>query len=296
MISLQKFSARWNRFFLRNGPPHVMALFRVAFGAFLLLYWGLKWPHIPMIFSEEGIVLPLRTGLPLGLAAVPSAELSWILFSIFFLFLLFLTLGLLPRLSAGIAFLFTLYYWNLSLHLFGTSFDQLFLLILLVLAFSRTDAWLSPRMLWKHGSVFAWEPICILPQRLLALQITATYLGVGWQKIYLPSWQNGQVFLQGFTGRWATPAAFAVARVTPLWVYDLLTKITVYFEFLIPFGLWIKQYRIRWFFFLGGAVFHLAIWILLDIWWFMVLIPSYILFFEPEEIEKFIRMRMKRAS
>ena len=280
---------RWNYFFFRDAPPHVMSIFRIAFGSFLLLYWGLKWPHVPMIFSEQGIAMPLQTWLPLGLGTVPAVEVSWALFAVFFLVLLTLTLGILPRLSAALAFVFTLYYWNLSLHIFGTSFDQLFLLILLVLAFSSTDAWLSPRMYFKRGSVFAWEPICILPQRLLALQITATYLGVGWQKIYLPSWQNGRILLQGFTGRWATPVAYMVARVTPLWVYDVMTMITVYFEFLIPFGLWIRHYRIRWFFFLGGAIFHTSIWIFLNIWWFMVLIPAYILFFEPEEVEKCFR-------
>ena len=278
------FITGWNRFFFRKGPPHVLALFRFAFGGFLLFHWGIKLPSVPMLFSEEGILLPL---FDLPLLTPPSVSVAWLLFFIFLGSLLLLTIGFFSRIAAGTAFLFSSYYYLLSFHLFGTSFDHLFLFILLVLTFSPSDRTLSLRMFLKRRSFFAAEPITIFPQRLLALQITFTYLGVGWQKLFLPDWQSGRILLLGFMGRWATLLGFAVARLDlPPWFYDAIVFLTKGFEILIPFGLWIKRFGIRWWFFAGGVLFHISIALLLGIWWFLVLIPAYILFFEPEEVEK----------
>lgn len=286
-MTASTFITGWNRFFFRKCPPHVLALFRIAFGGFLLFHWGIKLPSVPMLFSEEGIVLPL---FDLPLLAPPSTPVAWILFLIFLGSLALLTIGIFPRIAAGVALLFSLYYFLLSFHLFGTSFDHLFLFILLVLTFSPSDRTLSLAMLLKQGSLFAAEPITVFPQRLLALQITFTYLGVGWQKLFLPGWQSGRILLLGFMGRWATPLGFAVARLNlPPEFYDAMVFLTKTFEVLIPFGLWIKRFHIRWWFFAGGALFHSSIALLLGIWWFLVLIPAYILFFEPEGVEKWFK-------
>ena len=277
---------QWEQWWTREAPPHILALFRIVFGSFLLLYWGLKLPHVTMLFSEEGIVLPLFDAGFLGLFfAPPNSEVAWVLYSVHMGALLLLTVGLLSRVGAAIAFILSAYYWFLSLHLFGTSFDRLFLFTLLVLACSGSDRTFSVSMWWKHGSFFAWEAASILPQRLLAAQITATYLGVGWQKLWLPDWQSGEVLAYGFIGRWATPPAYALARMNfPLEVYDWAVTAIKGFEMLLPFGLWSE--RFRWWFFLGGALFHIGIAVLLAIWWFLVLIPAYILFYEPEEVLK----------
>ncbi len=75
-------------------------------------------------------------------------------------------------------------------------------------------------------------------------------------------------------------------------VYDAMTLITKVFESLMPIGLWIP--RVRWFFFVGGFVFHLMIALLLGIWWFLVLVPAYVVFFEPEEIYVFLKRYFPR--
>lgn len=283
-----------DRFFFRACPPHALALLRIGFGAFLLFYWGLKLPHVSMIFSREGLILPFYDSDPPAfmttLFAAPSPTVAWILFVTFLLSLLLFTLGAWARMAAALAALFTLYYWVLSVHLFGTSFDRLYLFFLLVFSVSGAHKTFSLHMWWRRGSFFAWEPISILPQRILALQVTATYLGVGWQKSYLPAWQHGEVLAYGYMGRWATAPAYWVARQNlPMWFFDALNYVVKYFEFSIPFGLWIRRYGVRWFFFVGGALFHTYIAIFLAIWWFLVLIPAYILFFEPEEVYRFLR-------
>lgn len=289
---LIRFVDQWNRWWFRQAPPHLLALFRILFGAFLLLYFGMQFPHVEMLYSREGLLMPLylSDGLPALLFTPPSAAVATLLFTLFLLALLNFTIGFRTRASGAIALLFYGYCWILSLFQFGTSFDRLFLFTLLVLACSGCGRTFSVDMRLRRGSFTAWEPISILPQRLLAVQITVTYLGVGWQKLMLPAWQTGKVLAYAFVGRWATEPAWWLARQNiPLPFYDAAVWIIKAFELTIPFGLWIR--RARWWFMAGGTLFHIGIAVLMGIWWFLALIPAYMLFFEPEEGEKVLGWR-----
>ena len=286
--AMMRFRRAWNFFWCRQASPHALAVFRIGFGAFQLLYWGLRLSHVAMLYSRDGILLPLFPpnvlfGIFAPPAAVARAILCVLLFAIFFL-----TIGYRARLAAAIAFLLYVYYWCLSLYQLGSSFDRIFLFIFFVLACSGCDRAFSLSMYLRHGSFWAWEKVSILPQRLLAIQITATYLGVGWQKLLLPDWQSGTVISYGFVGRWATPLARPIALWNlPFWVFDWLNTIIKCFELTLPFGLWHR--RTRLWYMAGGFVFHTMITLLLGIWWFEVLIPAYVVFFSPEETLLFLR-------
>lgn len=289
---LLKAALAWDRFWCRRAPPHVLAVFRIAFGAFLLFYWGLRAPHIAMLFSDQGIVLPLLDS-PAWLRTLltpPPVGVAYLLYGVGMLGLLCVTLGWGMRVGGAVALVYYWYAWQMSLHLLSASFDRIFGFALLVLLLSGADRVFSLRMRLRHGLWSAWEPVSILPQRLLAVQITLTYLGVGWQKVWLPDWKSGEVLAWGFMGRWATPLGYAVARLNwPLWVYDLLVEQVKFFECIMPFGFWFKGWR--WLFFAWGLLFHGLIAILLSIWWFLVLIPAYIVFFSPEEFLAFLERR-----
>ena len=279
--------ARWNHFWFRRTTPHILALFRIAFGGFLFVYFALQLPHVDMFFSNRGLLIPELTPDSVWTVIFTPPPL-WAAETIFVAFLAFLalfTLGALTRVSSAVSFVLYVYYWILTLFQFGTSFDRLFLFSLLVLIFSGCGKAFSVDMRIKHGSWLAWEPISILAQRLLAVQVSATYLGVGWLKIVFPSWQTGKVLAVSFISRWATPPAWWIARLNiPLVYYDWMTSLIKLFEVTIPFGLWNR--RTQWWYFAGGALFHIGIAILLDIWWFIPLIPAYILFLEPERVTK----------
>ncbi len=84
-----------------------------------------------------------------------------------------------------------------------------------------------------------------------------------------------------------------IARMNfPLWCYDAFVWLIKMFEISIPFGLW--HPRTRWWYFGMGAAFHIGIAILLSIWWFVALIPAYILFFSPEEAIRFSTVSKSR--
>lgn len=293
-VTLRKFShhdtlvGMWNKFWLRQCPPHLIAILRIVFGSYLLLYWGLRFLDIRMLFSGDGLLLP-KFGLE-----PPSFEAAYALYVALLIALVLFTIGFRMRISGLIAVAINLYFWFLSLHTFGTSYDRLYIVLLLVLSFSGADKAYSLRMYLRHGSFFAHEHISILAQRLIAVQITATYLGVGWQKFVLPDWSSGggEILAWGFMGLWASPLAWKIAQMNlPMWVYDGLVQIVMGFEFFLPIGLWTA--KTRWWFFLGTAIFHLSIASLLSIPWFLILIPANIVFLPPEQVSTWLKRRFE---
>lgn len=282
---------RWDRYWYRQVPPHAIAIFRIALGAFLFVYWLTFLPKVAMLFSDAGLSFPLiHRGAPdvlLLLLQPPSPFVAHVLHASLLLCLAGMTIGLSVRVCAGVGFILNAYFWVLSLHMFGGSFDMIFLFLMLVMACSHADATYSLRMRLRHGSWTAWEPVSILPQRIITAQMTATYFGVGWQKLWLPAWADGKILWHSMIGMWATPPAFVFARLVP-WpgVYDVLVYIVKMFETFLPFGLWYRPAQ-KWFF-LGGLIFHVSITLFLGMWWFMACPATYHLFLKPEELHAWL--------
>lgn len=276
-------SARaWNAFWFQEVPPHAIALFRVLGGAWLLFYWLGFAPHVRLMFSNEGIAIPL---LPFD---APGLHTAWLLYGIFLACLALVTLGLCFRLASAGAFVLAVYHWFLSLHHFGTSFDLLYVFLLLCLALSEADATYSLRMYIEKGSVFAWKPVSIFAQRLIAVQITMTYFGVAMQKLWLPDFQGGEILSWSFMGLWATPIAFwTVNHIHSMLVFDWWNFLVKVCEIALPIGLWIRPIQ-KWTF-LGGILFHIFLVALLGMWWFLAMIATYPLFLEPEVVKKYLQ-------
>lgn len=287
------FFARWDHWWTRKVPPHAMAILRIALGLFLMVYALTFFPHLSMTFSNEGIILPLFEPEFSAWFLVPASPvIVGVLFIVILINLWSFTVGFYMRSSILVVLILSLYFWQLNLHPFPTSYNRIFVFLLTVFLFSGADRTFSMRMLAKEGSIFAWEPISILPQRFIALQISFMYLGVGWQKFVLPAWQSGEILAYSFISRWATPPAFWFIRLgIPLWFFDGLVWVTKIFEALIPFGLWIR--KVQWWFFVGGALFHILIAVLISIWWFLFLIPAYIVFLKPEDVYEWCKRKSK---
>lgn len=281
----------------RDVPPHTLALVRIIFGLWLMLHWGRHIPRIPLLFSDEGIGLPLfSNGLPdliLFILTPPPAWTAWILFVTFYTAILSLTVGFLMRASIATILILYAYYWAIGHHVFFMTFERLFIFTLIVLLFSGADQTLSLRMRLEQGSFFAWKSCSILPQRLLGLQLCATYLGVVTQKFWLPGWQGGEILAYSLIDRWGTPLGYRIGRMNlPIEAYDTAVYTVKLVQFVIPFGFWWRRYQ--WWFFLLGLLFHLGIFSLLSMWWFLVMVPMYIVFLEPEEVYKFVERRSQQ--
>jgi hypothetical protein len=281
-----------------------MAILRILFGLWMLLYFGLRIPHVPMLFSKAGIAIPYDytinygslpfIGLVQSLLTPQSPSVAYALFGLHIAALLSFTLGAWTRTSALIAFLFFVYERNMSYHHMETSYMRLFLFFSFLFIFAGSGNTFSVDMKRQHGSFFAWEDTSVLIQRIIALQISATYLGVGLQKLWLPDWQSGSVLFLSFQNMWATPLAFWVAsRHLPMWIYDGMVTIVKTFEISHPFGLWSRKWRL-WFM-TGGILFHVGVSLFLSaIWWFYAMVAAYITFFEPEEVHERVRAWIRR--
>jgi hypothetical protein len=293
MVRVASLRRRWNEWWFAEEPPHALALLRICFGGFLLFYWGLKLPYADLLFSDRGLLLPLIPAADFGFFEPlfsPSAGMAFSTVSLLCLSLFLFTLGVGMRWTGLLAFILYSYEWFLALHQFSTSFDRLFLFVLLILLCSGADRTFSYAMQRKHGSWFAWEPASVLPLRLIAVQIAATYFGVGWQKLWLPAWKGGEILAYSFVGPWGSAPAFALVRVNlPMWFYDGLVWVVKFFEFLLAVGLFVRRWQ--WYFFLGGAVFHIFIAVFMEIWWFLILIPAYVVFLPPREVYAYLRAR-----
>ncbi|MCA9370660.1 MAG: HTTM domain-containing protein [Candidatus Peregrinibacteria bacterium] len=271
-----------------------MGIVRIVVGGWLLFFWGIRLPHVTLLYSTAGPVLPsVPAYMPARLTwiftTVPEPSVALLIFAVHLLLLLCVLLGIATRLSAGLAFLSSWYYFYLSHYLFHSSFDRLYIMALLFLALSGAGETLSISAWRRYGSPFKWENmISVFPQRLFALQLMMTYLGVGFQKLWLPDWQTGEMLWYAMIGVWGTPLAFKITALgwTPL--YHVLVNLVKIMECFWPFGFWIRRAHVRFIAFGSAALFHILVDQLLYIWWFAVLIPSYITFFEPEEVERWL--------
>jgi len=283
---------RWEDWWLRPVPADLLGLFRIVFGLFLLLYWGLMLPDVPLLLSRQGLVQhvidPYVPAALTPLLAPPSGAVAVALFSLFLLGIVAFTLGVLTRWAGALLIVFHAYFWGVSLHLTWFTIEHLMPVLIAILAFGGSDRAFSLRMQRRHGSWRASEPVSVLAQRLIAVQICATFLGVGWQKAWLPDWKDGTILHVALMGRWATPLGYWVAGLPlPAWFYDGLIVVVKCFEVCLPIGLWSPRWRGWWI--LGMFLFLFQIALLLSFWWFLILVPLSLSFYEPEALATRLR-------
>lgn len=291
---LQRIALAWEHWWTRKTYPHVIGIVRFAMGGWLLFYWGIRLPNVDILYSTDGIVFPLIPSyMPKNLEwllQVQEPNVMMAIFSVHLAALLSLTVGYRTRTSALIACILSWYLYYINQHPFHTSYDRLYMFSLLFLSFSRGGEVYSVEAWRKYGSPLRWENmVSIFPQRMFAFQITMTYFGVGFQKLWLPGWQGGEMLWYSMLGVWGTPLAFKITSYGWSDLYHVAVNMIKLFECLIPISFWIRRYYIRWMGMFSGLIFHILVDMLLYIWWFAVLIPAYIVFFSPEEVYKFLK-------
>ncbi len=291
-MTLSVLLQRWDTWWCRQVPPHALAILRIALGIFLLLYTIPHAWHIDMLASRSGLVIPKflfeSSILPQWIIMPPDPLIARIIFSCSILALIGITLGYRMRFFIVVFLLLFLYYWQLTLYLFHTSYGRIFFFTLLVLLLSGADRTYSWRMKQKKGSWRAWEPVSILPTRILTIQVTMTYLIVGLQKSYLPDWQSGEILAHSFVGIWGTPLAFWFARLNfSMQWYDVLNWIVKAWEYTIPIAFWVPRFRV--YAFITATLFHTFITLFLAIWWFMAMPAFFPLFLKPEDVHAWCR-------
>lgn len=281
------FFRQWDHWWFARVPPHAQALLRIAFALYLLVEAATYLPFVSQMFSDHALTFSTWSRFfPEAIRPLldpPAAPIAWAVFSVYLLACVGLLLGFGMCFWLVVLLLLNLYYWQLSFFLFQSSYHRIYFVVQFLLLISGADRTFSLRMLRTHGSVFAWEYISAFPQRLLAIQMTVTYLGVGLQKSWLPDWQDGGALTSSLLHRWATPMGrYVVALNWPFWLWSLFVDGVKLGEFFLPVCLWLKAWRP--YAVVAGLGFHAGIAILMSIWWFLPLVPAYIVFWPPEDV------------
>ncbi len=268
----------WNRFWFARIPPHGLALFRIGLAVFLLGYWLPKAPHVALMFSSEGVYLPVL--IPWN---APPPAIAWILYAALLASCGLLALGWRSRIVAPAVLLLYLHHYFLDLAVRDTSFDRLIAIVLLLACFAPLDrVWAisAPRGA-EDPDVVAW------PARLLGVQLALLYLGSGVWKLLSTSWHRGEMLEMTLLGPWATSTGLALAGLRlPGWFWSLSTFSVVAFELVA--GLTLHLRRLAKPTMLAGIVFHLSIWIFLDIPEFMICVVLYAVLLDPDEVRRLV--------
>lgn len=297
----------WDGFWFRSGPPTALGLFRILFGVYWLVPWLLWLPHVELYFSGEGMYFPLYpaptagvhdvSGLIGWITSPASPTFAWSVYLATFVPLLMIIAGYRTRLALALFFASCLYHYYLQIHMFGTSFHRLLILLNAVLILSpcgealSLDAWRRRRLgKARVGEVPLWT------QQVICVQIAILYFATGVHKIVTPAWNNGDNLAGALIGEYATPVGFWVARLplATLGLYDLLTLGVILMELVIGFALFHPRWQKH--FFLIGALFHLSNAVLLDIPQFTIVVMSYVLFLNPEQARVWIEGQLARLN
>jgi hypothetical protein len=289
----------WGDFWFTKGPPTALGLFRILFGLYWLVPWLLWTPHVELYFSGEGMHFPFYPTPTSGVHSVSdligwmtspaTPGLAWALYLATFVPILMIIAGYRTRLALVLFFGSFLYHYYLQLHMFGTSFHRLLILVNAVLILSpcgkalSLDAWRARR----RGKPEANE-VELWTQRVICVQIAILYFATGVHKIVTPAWNNGDNLASALIGEYGTALGFWVARlpITTPGTYDLLTLSVILFELVIPFALFHPRWQKP--FFVFGALFHLVNATLLDIPQFAIVVMTYVLFLDPREARDWI--------
>lgn len=291
MSKLENF---WDTFWLEEVEPHALAFTRICFGLFLLVYAGLYVPHLDVLFSNQGLVLPLYLDRFPSFAwalAPHSPAVTHVIYGVFLLCIVGITVGYKFRASVFGTIVIALYLWQLQLHIFPTSYNRILLLCLIVFLFSGAHRTMSLDQKKRSGSFWDWEPISVLPQRLITVQITCTFLGVSLQKWWLPHWKGGEILAYSYISRWSTPLGRWYAQLPfTLLHYDSIVWVVKFVQPITAAGLWIPRIRTVSVLFLSA--FILLVSVMLSIWWFVFIIPAFCLFYRPKVVFDIFRSHL----
>lgn len=288
----------WDRFWFSEGPTHGLAAFRILFGAYCLLRWLSLLPHVPLFFSGQGLYFPFfeapahgfnSLGDLLGWISSPvSIEVAWVLYSATLLLLVLAILGLWTKTVLTLYLASFLYHYLLYFHMQNTSYDRLAVIFLALLLLSPcARVWsLDSRRARRRGAKVG-ESAVLWTQKLICMQVAIMYLGTGLFKISFPVWSSGEVLHSAMMSDWGTWLSFWILGLgLSMGWFDLGVLLTKVFE--ISAGPLLFHPRLKWLVFAAGFVFHLSIALLLNLWQFMLMPLTYVLFVDPARVREWV--------
>lgn len=291
---LRRIVCAWDRFLFEPVSPVPIAIYRILFGCLLLVNGLLLLPDLGAFFGERG-VLPMgdalaytRTARLNVLAWLPN-EPGWLyaFMAVYYVATLFLTIGLLTRLSAAAVFvcLATLHHRNMLVLNSADTFLRVASFCLIFSAAGRAlsfDRWLRVR----RGLESPGEPPLAAPwaQRLIQIQLAVAYLATVRWKLAGHTWVDGTAVY--YATRILEFRRFPVPYLFDhLWTIKLMTWGTLAVEAALGTLVWVR--RLRYPVLLAGLLLHLGLEYSMNIQLFQwVMISAYVLFVDPDDVRR----------
>ncbi len=287
----------WITFWFSEMSAYPMALFRLLFGCYLLVYFLGGLNHISLFYSNIGVYCPML--IP---DVAPSPAAAVILYSITVVLIMALIAGYRVRIVGPLVLIFYFYHFCLNIWVRACSFDRLIVMALIILCLAPSDQVLSvtarKRETATEPTVSAW------PAKLLALHICLFYLSTGLYKLLSPDWHTGEILKGVMSSLYSSDLSFAVVSLKlPSFLYDIMAASVIVFELLCPIGFLIRDLsiklaffqttiqlrRVQYYFFLGGILFHTGIWLFMQIPQFFICPVFYVLFMPASDIRHLVR-------
>lgn len=295
----------WNGFWFSPISSVPLGLFRLVFGFWTFVYGLLLFPERFVWFSERG-VLPAKqaliynatsgpatgqgpgAGYQINLLTLPNADhFLTLLFVVYLLAALCLTLGLGTRTSAALVYLGLTLLHNRDAPMHNSG-DTVMIVLSLYLVFSPAGAACSLDRLWRifRGKEDDAPPLVVpWTQRLMQLQIAVLYLCASLSKMTGPQWMDGTATY--YPLHLAESVRFPVLGQDNIYIINLMTWGTVAVEFALATFVWVP--RLRLYVLAAGVALHLGIEYTFNIPLFSALmITSYLNFLTVGDVRHFL--------
>jgi hypothetical protein len=254
--------------------PFVLGLFRVALGAYVLLFYVMLAPSWTFYYGVEGITPHARADVTGYLPLLPilwfveSDAVLWALYAVSVASAILFALGVLWRVSG-----FWLWHMNLAL-LFGNSYvvngeEQVMSLLLLFALFLPLGSSLTLRQLCDPAQRRAMSRGDAVPRvkvwafRALQVHLMLVYLLSVPDKLSDVAWRDGTLVYYAMMAtdypRWPGLEIFAWGNAI---VSRVLTWFAVAVEVLVPFLIWFRRLRVPCV--LAAMALHVGMGLLLE--------------------------------
>ncbi|MHB2018787.1 MAG: HTTM domain-containing protein [Candidatus Xenobia bacterium] len=291
-MSLRAAAAAWNRFFHDPIPPHAIAVYRVIYGLTLMGWIAMLVPHLHYFLGPHGVLSVddarrLQIGVHFDLLEWWQSDTALqVLFILFTLAVLCLTVGLWTRISSVATFLLLLSFENRNPCILNAG-DTMLRLAGFFLMFAPAGAALSIDA-WRRGLPALPSPPWA--QRMLQIQLSLAYLATWLLKTQGSEWVDGSAVYYATHlveyQRWRPPYIF-----DHMWTLHLLTWGTLAIELVLAVLIWFVE--VRYVVLAAGLLFHLALEVTMKVpmveWAFVGL---FVLWLDPDRLRSYLeRMR-----
>lgn len=307
-----------DRFFFQKVSASGFGLMRIAWAFSVLIFFLGSAPDVVRYYSEAGLIphdlysIVFRSEFRftiLDYVTDPSAVI--VLWSIMVVCLLFMMVGIWPRLMTTVSVLLLFSFHERNLQPLGGGDTVLRCIGFLLLIAPELRAFSLARLElqwnnWKNTGRFL-KPLTmsIWPYRLLLWQIMIIYITSAWDKMQGTMWLDGTVVEAAFHHthfvRYSKEVMDSLVWMSPYACFYTLVWEFAWLLLLVPKGMWdilpqrLRKHSLKRWLILGGLTFHWGIFSLMDVGSFpFAMSTAYIGLLLDDDWKAFIAMVNKR--